>query len=286
LHFRAASGNNGYMDAQFTKRLVIDSHHHLGRKMRQGQPFRVSGDDVIRSMDATGVDLTIVMHFVAALRTSEDFVAANDLAVAECAAHPDRLVPIAVVHPFLPRAGSAELSRCAELGIRGVKLHPIAHGYYELDRAVDPLVRAAGEAGLPVVIHSDFAHHVCSPYAIAALARRCPETTIVLLHLGLQPAMCHLVPEVVESEPNVIVDTSQTCDKPDEVYGRPVALLGAERVMFGSDGPECDVSVNLLKLAAALERGVLTERDADLVLAGTARLVFGVGATLEMSRIR
>lgn len=272
------------MDAQFTKRLLVDSHHHLGRKTKQGQPFHVSGDDVVRSMDATGVDLTLVMHFVAALRTSEDFVSANDCAAAECAAHPNRLTPIAVVHPFLPRAGTMELKRSLELGIRGVKLHPIAHGYYELDEAVDPLVRAAGEAGVPVVIHSDFAHHVCSPYAIAALARRCPETTIVLLHLGLQPAMCHLVPEVVEDAPNVILDTSQTCDKPEEVYGRPVAVLGAGRVMFGSDGPECDVSVNLRKLSAAVERGALSERDADFVLAGTAQRVFGVAATREMAR--
>jgi uncharacterized protein len=236
-------------------------------------------------MDATGVDLTIVMHFVASLRTSDEFVAANDLAATECAAHPDRLVPIAIIHPFLPGLGSTELNRCLELGIHGIKLHPIAHGYYELDRAVDPLVRAAGEAGLPVIIHSDFAHHVCSPYAIAALARRCPETTIVLLHLGLQPAMCHLVPEIVENEANVVVDTSQTCDKPEEVYGRPAAILGADRVMFGSDGPECDVGVNLLKLAAAIERGVLSERDADLILAGTAQKVFGVGATLATARV-
>jgi predicted TIM-barrel fold metal-dependent hydrolase len=273
------------MDAQFTNRVVIDSHHHLGRKTRQGQPFQVSGEDVVQSMKATGVDLTIVMHFVAALRTSEDFIAANDCAIAECATQPGRLAPIAVVHPFLPRAGTAELRRCVEHGIRGVKLHPIAHGYYELDRDVDPLVHAAGRAGIPVVIHSDFGHHVCSPYAVAALARRCPETTLVLLHLGLQPAMCHLVSEVVEGEPNVVLDTSQTCDKPEEVYGRPVAVLGADRVMFGSDGPECDVSVNLRKLAAALERGALSERDADLVLGGTAQRVFGVRATQDVARI-
>jgi predicted TIM-barrel fold metal-dependent hydrolase len=96
--------------------------------------------------------------------------------------------------------------------------------------------------------------------------------------------MCHLVPEVVEDAPNVILDTSQTCDKPEEVYGRPVAVLGADRVMFGSDGPECDVSVNLRKLSAALERGALSERDADFVLAGTAQRVFGVAATREMAR--
>lgn len=267
------------MDAQFTKWFVIDSHHHVGRKGTRS----VSGEDVVGSMNATGVDLTLMMHFVAALRTAEDFTAANDCAVAECAAHPDRLAPIAVVHPFLPGAGIPELQRCLEFGIRGVKLHPIAHGYYELDHTVDVLVRAAGEAGVPVVIHSDFAHHVCSPYAIAALARRCPETTIVLLHLGLQPALCHLVPEIVEGAPNLIVDSSQTCDKPEEVYGRTVAVLGAERVMFGSDGPECDVSVNLRKLAAAVERGAVSPRDVGLILGGTAQRVFGIAGAREMA---
>jgi predicted TIM-barrel fold metal-dependent hydrolase len=264
------------MAVQFKARLVVDSHHHIGRKETAHGAFAFSGVDLIARMDESGVHAAVAMHFVSALRTAADFRAANDYVAGEIARYADRLSGAVCVHPLLAGAGTDEVKRGAEMGFRAVKLHPVIHGGYALDADVEPVIRLAGELGLPVVIHSDFAQAICSPYAIADLAARCPETTIVLLHMGLQPGTCRLTPEIVEPYENVIVDTSQTPDQPEHAYGRPVRLLGAGRVVFGSDGPEYEVSVNLCKLEMAVVRGYISRAEAEAVAGGTARRVFGL----------
>jgi predicted TIM-barrel fold metal-dependent hydrolase len=264
------------MAVQFAADLIVDSHHHIGRKEGTDGTSTFSGADLIARMDENGVRATVAMHFVSALRTAADFRAANDYVAAEVAQHPDRLAGAVCVHPLLPGADTEELRRGAEMGFRAVKLHPVFHGAYALDRRVEPVIRLAGELGLPVVIHSDFAQPICSPYAIADLAARCPETTIVLLHMGLQPGTCSWTPEIVEPYANVVVDTSQTPDAPGSAYGRPVRLLGADRVVFGSDGPEYEASVNLCKLEAAVARGYITREEAEAVVGRTACDVFGL----------
>jgi predicted TIM-barrel fold metal-dependent hydrolase len=264
------------MAVQFETELIVDSHHHIGRKETPNGAFTFSGSDLIARMDESGVRATVAMHFVSALRTVADFRAANDYVAGEVARHPERLAGAVCVHPHLRGAGSEEVRRGAEMGFRAVKLHPVMHGGYPLDRGVEPVVRLAGELGLPVVIHSDFAQPVCSPYAVADLAARCPETTIVLLHMGLQPGTCGSTPEIVERHPNVVVDTSQTPDAPSHAYGRPVRVLGADRVVFGSDGPEYEASVNLCKLEVAVARGYVTRQEAEAVVGRTACDVFGL----------
>jgi predicted TIM-barrel fold metal-dependent hydrolase len=158
-----------------------------------------------------------------------------------------------------------------------VKLQPVAHGHYPIDGSiVDPVVEAAGAAGVPVVIHSDFATSSCSPHQVAQLATRYPEVTFVMLHLGLQPHHLLQVPDVVGPTRNVVVDTSQTHDLPYGVYVHTVRRLGPDRVLFGSDGPIASVEVNLTKLAVAERRYGLTAEERRCVLGANAARVFGI----------
>jgi predicted TIM-barrel fold metal-dependent hydrolase len=173
-----------------------------------------------------------------------------------------------------------EIATYHKLGFRAVKLHPIFHGHYQVNSGVvDEVAMLAGTLGLPVVIHSDFLSPVCSPYQIVALAKRFPETTFVLLHLGLQPELCRLVPDVVRDANNVMLDTSQTPDFPRDVYVEPVRRLGATRLVFGSDGPECDAGVNLRKLEVAIELYGLDPTEAQCILSQNATRVFGIRTT-------
>ena len=250
---------------------LVDTHHHVGRK----PGWEYSGDDLVRRMDAIGITTTVVMHFVSELRTVSDFRDANDYVADAVARHPGRLAGAVCVHPLLEKADAAELRRGRELGLCAVKLHPVVHGMYDvLDERVLPLIRLAGELGMPVAIHSDFTQAVCSPYTIARLAGRCPETTIVLLHMGLTPGLAARTPEIVAPHPNVVVDCSSTPDATNTAFGRPVALLGTDRVVFGSDGPEYDPLVNLRKLEVAVELGHVTARDAAAISGSSARAIF------------
>jgi predicted TIM-barrel fold metal-dependent hydrolase len=226
-------------------------------------------------MDQCGIRKAVAIHFVSTLRAPDDFVRANRYVAEQVHRYPDRLVGAVVVNPLFGKLALQEIERYHQLGFRAVKLHPIFHGHYHVNGgAVDEIAELAGERGLPIVIHSDFASSVCSPYEIVALARRFPQTTFVLLHLGLQPEMCKLTPEIVRDTPNVMLDTSQTPDFPHDVFARPVRIVGAERVLFGSDGPECDASLNLIKLDIAIKEHGLGTDEAAKVLSGNAARVF------------
>jgi predicted TIM-barrel fold metal-dependent hydrolase len=234
-----------------------------------------SGSDMVQSMDRCGIQKAVAIHFVSALRTPDDFAQANRYVAEQVDCYPDRLVGAVVVNPLFRQLALEEIERFHELGFRAVKLHPIFHGHYHVNGGVvDEIADLAGQLELPIVIHSDFASPVCSPYEILALARRYPRTTFVLLHLGLQSEMCKFTPGLVKDTPNVILDTSQTPDFPRDVFARPVQIVGAERVLFGSDGPECDVSLNLMKLDIAVTQYGLGLEEAAKVLGGNASRVF------------
>jgi uncharacterized protein len=253
---------------------IVDGHHHLGFKPGLGE---FSGEDVVRKMDRDGVAKSVVMSFVSPLRTQEDFDRANDYVAKEVERHSGRLFGAVAVDPRSGSQAIEQIERYHQAGFRAVKLHPRLHGDYAVDGGVvDEVAAVSGTLGLPIVIHCDTTREACSPRAIAALALRFPETMFVALHLGLHPEAIKDTPAAVRDTPNVLVDTSQTPDFPHDVYVEPVRVLGAERVLFGSDGPECDLSLNLRKLALAIEQYGLSDHDAALVLGGNAERVFGI----------
>jgi predicted TIM-barrel fold metal-dependent hydrolase len=255
--------------------VIVDGHHHIGLKPGLGE---FSADDLVEKMDIHGVTMAVVMHFVSPLRTPDDFERANAYIAEQVSQHPSRLVAAVAVDPRMGEAALDAIERYHRLGFRAVKLQPILHGNYAVDRGVvDDLAFLAGKLGLPIVIHSDSTSTACSPWTIAALARRFPQTTFVLLHMGLHPEQVSHVPTIVESVPNVVVDTSQTPDVPELVYTRAVQVLGRDRVVFGTDGPECDLTLSIRKLELALESGGLSLADAQAVIGGNADRIFSLG---------
>lgn len=227
-------------------------------------------------MDRDGIAKALAIHFVSGLQTPNDFERANDYVAAAVQEFPLRLSGAVAVNPLFPEHALREIDRCYNLGFRAVKLHPMVHGYYQVDNgAVDEVARLAGDLSLPVVIHSDWCTNICSPQQIVRLASRFPQTNFVLLHFGLYPPARSDVPRIAKDVGNVILDTSQTPDFPVDIYVHPVRLLGASRVMFGSDGPECSVALNLKKIEIAIENYGLTAEDATQVLSGNAHRLFG-----------
>ena len=72
--------------------------------------------------------------------------------------HPEQFMGFASVDPWMGKAACYELERSVkELGLKGLKLHPIHQAFFPNDTRFYPLYEVADSLGIPVLFHSGFA---------------------------------------------------------------------------------------------------------------------------------
>ncbi len=138
---------------------------------------------------------------------------------------------------------------------RGTQFHP--DPLYLAEPAMVEGFRRAADLGLvPEVCVKHFQLD-----GVIALARRLPDTTIVLDHLGKpdmivepQPGWLAKMVELAQ-HPNVVVKVSPVVQQPDDpalkgeavgpIVRQVVDLFGWDRVMFGSNWPVCQIISDL-----------------------------------------
>lgn len=241
---------------------VLDAHMHLDDLPEQG--VRITAADCVARMDEAGVDAAVVMTFVEAPQGGGDPLSRI---AAACAQYPGRLIGFVRLHPAYGDEARRLLEHAVtQLGFRGLKLHPVGSLVHPAEPSSVALVREAARLGVPVLFHcGDEA--LCTPYQIAALARACPEATVILGHMGGY----HHVDDAIavgEELPNVVLETS-AMPYPEKI-AEAVSRVGAERVIFGSDGPMCSPRLEIEKVRlAGLRPGdarrVLGENVAELL---------------------
>jgi predicted TIM-barrel fold metal-dependent hydrolase len=200
---------------------VIDFHVH----QPMGAPYGPA--EFIVGMDELGVDLSVVFTFEGLRRPT---TSANDSLGAWVAASPERLVGFSTVDPRDPGA-AAEIARCTRaLGMRGVKLHPWVQGFSAHEPGLDAVCETAAELAIPVLFH-DGTPPFSTPLQLGSLARRHPQTTIVLGHGGLHDLWREAI-EAVRANENVHLCM---CGTPGYAMRAIVARCPLERLLFGTD---------------------------------------------------
>ena len=177
--------------------------------------------------------------------------------------------------------GPDEVRRRLADGAVGLKLHPVYDNYPADSPGLDPYLTVAGEAGVPVTVHSS--PGPADPDLIARLAARFPQVPIVLYHTYLGPAEGRRRATAhARRLPNLHLETSWCAWR---TVQRLIDEVGPDRVLFGSDaatdGPTHFVrkppnvemretyNEGLLRLA-----GRLTPATTRKFLEGNARALF------------
>jgi predicted TIM-barrel fold metal-dependent hydrolase len=255
---------------------VVDAHTHLfptpTRYYRQAVQFTV--DELIGSMGRYGVDFSVVVARPTSQLDIEALRAYHDTLAGDVARYPDRLAALCWGAPRLGQAGVDEVERCiAELGFRGLKLHPAQEQCNLDDADVYPLVEVARAHGTLVMAHTQLAVRGSEPWRLVPLAESFPETTFLMAHMGgdggFQQGM--QAAGIAQAVDNIVLETSTTVTDPYATFLGPAKMLGPERVVLGSDAPLHHVALNLLKLD-------LLEMDRDwreLLLGGTMQRLLG-----------
>ncbi len=204
-----------------------------------------NADRLLRDMDAAGVDRAVLLGWY---WEHPETCAEQNRFFGECVrAHPDRFEAFATLHAAAGEAGvRAEMERCHAEGLSGLgELCPPAQGFGYDDPVLAMALECAAARHWPVNLHVTepagraYPGRVETPFMdLLALVRRHPEVVFVLAHWGgLLPFFEHNS-AVARPLRNVFYDTaaSPLLYRP-EIFGRVAAVVGEERILYGSDYP-------------------------------------------------
>ena len=237
------------------------SDYLTGARPGQSPPPYVPFDPlrILTRMDAAGVDMAMVCSL--AQRIENDFLSRL------VKAHPKRLFGFGQV---MPQADDAldEIARIAELGLRGLKLHPSLHGYHVADHGLlDPVFEQCAKYKLPILINA-LDDAFCAPFAIEEIAKDHPTVPTIIAHMG---AVWN-VPEaiiVAERQSHVYLETSATLLSD---VRRAYARLGARKILMGSEWPGSDFDLERMKIAKAVPDAA----DRELIEGGNMARILGM----------
>jgi hypothetical protein len=191
--------------------------------------------------------------------------------------YPDQIIGFARGIRSDPDSPATIARYVLEHGFKGVKLHNERDLPLDALLASYPIYAKAAELGIPVLIHGFHEEEGLSAdlhtelaggrshypvRLIAALGRRYPDTTFIIAHAGM---MWDKAFQAARPYPNVYMDMSGF-DPERGIVEKAVQVLGAERVLFGSDAPG---RIYVAQLAKVLYADI-SERDRELVLGGNA----------------
>ena len=239
-----------------------------------------TADELIASMDRDGIDISVITNI--GWTTHELCVETNDYILDSVARYPQRLVGFCTVQPQSYEAAIAEIERCAEAGIRGVgEMRPDTQLFDLMDgELMEPLIEVLRKYKLPLLIHASepVGHSYpgkgsITPDMLYPFITSFPDLTIVCAHWGGGLPFYALMPEVKQAMSNVFFDTAASPFLYDsQVYNQVIQLVGADKILFGSDYPLLTQS-RLITEIRSLDLPAETE---SLILSGNAQRLLGI----------
>jgi predicted TIM-barrel fold metal-dependent hydrolase len=234
--------------------------------LRPFYPGTVTG--LIENMDRCGVSVSVTQP----VATKPSQVQSINNWAASTAS--DRIVAFGAMHPDFEDP-AAEIDRMSEMGLPGLKLHPEHQSFAPHDPRMESIYESAVDHNMIVFFHAgaDEAHDTLhgTPESFAAVLDAYPRMRVVLAHLGGYQVWNHVAEILVGRD--VYLDTAYTLGHlPDADIVEIIHAHGAEKVMFGSDGPWVDIAAEV----AWLRSLPLAEGVVEAVLGGNAeRLLAG-----------
>ena len=275
-----------------TRTPVIDCQVHAYERDRPERPWigwlqgpdEVTGDDMVAAMDAVGVDGALLISPFSMYRYDASYA----LEVYE--KHPTRF---GLIRPFDPESDRIEEEMeewTSNPGVVGARIMLARDDFAADHHGLNRILAAGGRAGVPVNV-------MCSTKLplLGELARRNPDTRIVIDHLGIaQPpeppppaepwADLPAVLGLAELD-NVVIKISgagtlahEPFPYPDiwEPLRRIFDAYGLERCLWGTDWTR---AVNLLTYEQGVEAFRVTDQLSDseraILMGGALREVYG-----------
>ena len=272
--------------------LTIDAQVHCYERNHPGRPWtavlagppEVTGPDMVKAMDAVGVDGAILVSVYTMYRWDASY------AVAVQKAHPDRFGVVKPVNANDPKVEATIEEWAAMPGAIAIRIMMTPEISTDpADPGINRILAAAAKHDLPVnMLARDRLTQ------LNELARRNPNTQIVLDHLGLEqpfepPAPAEPWKELphvlaLAANKNIAIKITGACTLSHQKFpykdvwdplGRIFDAFGLDRCMWGTDWTR---AVNLLTYKEGVEAFRVTERlsntDREKLMGGSLQKIY------------
>lgn len=195
----------------------------------------------------------------------------NDCLLALQREHPARIRGYCVVNPNFRAHAEAELRRCLDAGMVGIKL---AASRRANDPLLDPICRIAASRGVPL-LHHIWQHRqreypgqeASDAVELGQLALRHPTVNFVLAHIGGGGDWIYSLPAVGHIA-NLFVDLSGS-GVDGGMLESCIEAVGIERLLWG-----CDLTIDTGWAKLRYLERILSPSDLELVRWGNAYRIF------------
>lgn len=246
---------------------IIDAHTHI-----EGLPESKWQDPpelMLRLMDEASIDQAIVMTYCDAPLQHAEY---NPLDYVHAAVkkYPERLLAFARLNPGAEEASALLREAIRQRGFKGLKLHPFGYRIPADHDCTLKLIQTAAKLNVPTLFHCGDEEYTL-PLQLERAAQACPEAAIIFGHMGGYFHVRDAI-EVARRCPNVYLETSATPHV--HLIREAIEILGPERVIYASDGPGCDPSIERRKV----ELIGLSEADRQRIFSANILRLMGVEA--------
>jgi hypothetical protein len=239
-----------------------------------------TADELIASMDEAGIEISVITNI--GWTTHELCLETNDYIIDSVSRYPKRLIGFGAVQPQSPQGAVAEIERLARAGIKGIGEMRADIQLLDLsdELMMAPFVEALKKFKLILLTHASepVGHGYpgkggITPEVLYPFITSFPDLIIICAHWGGGLPFYSLMPEVKKAMANVYFDTAASpLLYTPEVYNQVIPLVGADKILFGSDYPLLAPG-RLIKEIKALN---LPEETESLILSGNARRLLGI----------
>lgn len=246
--------------------MIIDSHTHVDEAPSYG--WYDPPETIIRLLDEAQIEQAIVMTYRDAPGPEERVIEYIAEAIQR---YPGRLIGYARLNPKYGDEAVALLDKSIrDYGFKGLKLHPVSYVMHPASVPTVELIRHAASLKAPTLFHCGDEEFTL-PLQVAEAAAAVPEATIILGHMGGYFHVRDAI-RVAKRHPNIILETSAM--PYPRMIKETVEQIGAERVLFASDGPGCDPTIEVEKVRRA---GLTPEQEALIFEGNIQRILSEVG---------
>ena len=239
-----------------------------------------TAEDLINSMDRDGVDISVIVNY--GWSTHELCVETNDYILESASRYPKRLIGFCAVNSYVDDASLLEIQRCVRGGVKGVgELRPDTQTLdYSGENVIKPFTDLLREYKLITLTHASepvgHLYHgkgVATPELLYRFIANFAGLPVVCAHWGGGLPFYTLMPEVRDALEDVYFDTavSPFLYRP-EIYLQISRLIGADRILFGSDFPV----ITQGRILNEINEAGLPDEAKNEILAENARRLLGL----------